>query len=76
MLYLAKVNDEDDVPAVEEAFTKRLELMQENFSMYLPDQYELTLAGQVVSNGKYVMMVVCNDPQAAVDEFNNLLAAE
>ena len=76
MLYVAKVKDEADVPAVEEAFGKRLELMQDIFSTYLPAQYDLAMAGQVVSNGKYVLMVVSNDSQAVVDEFNRLLTAE
>ena len=76
MLYVAKVKDEADVPAVEEAFGKRLELMQDIFSTYLPAQYDLAMAGQVVSNGKYVLMVVSNDAQAVVDEFNRLLTAE
>lgn len=76
MLYVAKVKDEDDVPAVEEAFGKRLTLMQDIFSTYLPAQYDLAMAGQVVSNGKYVLMVVSNDSQAVVDEFNRLLTAE
>lgn len=76
MLYVAKVKDEADVPAVEEAFSKRLELMQDIFSTYLPAQYDLAMAGQVVSNGKYVLMVVSNDSQAVVDEFNRLLTAE
>ena len=76
MLYIAKVKDEADVPAVEEAFGKRLTLMQDIFSTYLPAQYDLAMAGQVVSNGKYVLMVVSNDAQAVVDEFNRLLTAE
>ena len=76
MLYVAKVKDEADVPAVEEAFGKRLTLMQDIFSTYLPAQYDLAMAGQVVSNGKYVLMVVSNDSQAVVDEFNRLLTAE
>lgn len=76
MLYVAKVKDEADVPAVEEAFSKRLTLMQDIFSTYLPAQYDLAMAGQVVSNGKYVLMVVSNDSQAVVDEFNRLLTAE
>ena len=76
MLYIAKVKDEADVPAVEEAFGKRLTLMQDIFSTYLPAQYDLAMAGQVVSNDKYVLMVVSNDAQAVVDEFNRLLTAE
>ena len=76
MLYVAKVKDEADVPAVEEAFGKLLTLMQDIFSTYLPAQYDLAMAGQVVSNGKYVLMVVSNDSQAVVDEFNRLLTAE
>lgn len=76
MLYVAKVKDEADLPAVKEAFSKRLELMQDIFSTYLPAQFDLAMAGQVATNGKYVLMVVSNDSQAVVDEFNRLLTAE
>lgn len=56
VLYIAKVKDIADVDTVKEAFQKRLDLLQQTFETYLPDQYELAKAGQIVSNGKYVML--------------------
>ena len=73
VLYIAKVKDIADVDTVKEAFQKRLDLLQQTFETYLPDQYELAKAGQIVSNGKYVMLVVSTDSQAVVDRFNEIL---
>lgn len=72
-LYIAKVKDIADMDAVKAAFQKRLDLLQQTFETYLPDQYELAKAGQIVSNGKYVMLVVSTDSQAVVDRFNEIL---
>ncbi|MGI5883698.1 MAG: DUF4358 domain-containing protein [Candidatus Spyradocola sp.] len=73
-LYIAKVKDMADMDAVKEAFQKRLDLLQQSFETYLPDQYELAKAGQIVNNGRYVMLVVSTDSQAVVDRFNEILS--
>lgn len=44
VLYIAKVKDIADVDTVKEAFQKRLDLLQQTFETYLPDQYELAKA--------------------------------
>ncbi len=76
ILYVAKLNDVKDMDAVKAAFQKRLEMMQEVFATYLPDQYEIAMNGKIVDNGKYVLLVVSEDSQAVVDRFNELLKAE
>jgi hypothetical protein len=76
ILYVAKLNDAKDMDAVKAAFQKRLELMQETFATYLPDQYEIAMDGKIVDNGKYVLLVVSEDSQKVVDRFNELLKAE
>lgn len=69
-LYLAKATDEKYVEEIKGLFQKKLELVRQTFERYLPDEYEKAMAGQVVSNGKYVMMVIAQDSQKAVDTFN------
>lgn len=76
ILYIVKLNNLEDMDAVKAAFQKRLELMQETFATYLPDQYEIAMNGQIVDNGKYVMLVVSEDSQKVVDRFNELLTPE
>ncbi len=72
-LYVAKVKDSADMEAVHAAFQKRLELIQQSFETYLPDQYELAKNGQIAENGRYILMVVAPDAQAIVDRFNEIL---
>lgn len=72
-LYIAKVKNSDDIDKVKESFTKKLQLIQESFEQYLPDPYEMSLKGQVVNKGKYVMLVICENTDKAVEMFNNEL---
>lgn len=76
ILYIAKVKDAADVETVKAAFENRLTAMQSAFEMYLPDQYDLALAGKIVDNGRYVMLVIAPDTDAVVEIFNNKLAAK
>ena len=76
ILYIAKVKDAADVEAVKAAFETRLTAMQASFEMYLPDQYDLAMAGQIVDNGKYVMLVVSQDNEAVIAKFNDALTAK
>lgn len=76
MLYIAKVKDIADMAAVKEDFQTRLEAMQASFEMYLPDQYDLAMNGQIVDNGKYVMLVVSTDAEGVIAKFNEMLTAK
>ncbi len=71
--YIAKVKNASDVETVKAGFEKRLKAQQDAFAQYLPDQYELALKGQVVSQGNYVMLAILEDTPAAVSAFQDML---
>ncbi len=76
VLYVAKVKDEANMPAVHAAFQKRMELMQASFEMYLPEQYDLAMNGKIVENGKYILLVIAPEAEEVVDKFNEMLTAK
>ena len=71
-VYAAKVTDAANIDAVKAAFEARLKAQQESFERYLPDQYEIAMKGQIVTEGNYVLLVILEDSQAAVDTFKGL----
>ena len=71
-VYAAKVTDAANIDAVKTAFEARLKAQQESFERYLPDQYEIAMKGQIVTEGNYVLLVILEDTQAAVDTFKAL----
>ena len=76
ILYIAKVKDAADMASVKTAFESRLTAMQSAFEMYLPDQYDLAMAGEIVENGKYVMLVISTDNETVINTFNDMLTAK
>lgn len=74
-LYIAKVKDAADMDAVKTAFQTRKEQMEQSFERYLEDQYEIAKAGQIVTFGNWVMLVICEDSPKVVDRFNELMGA-
>ena len=74
-LYIAKVKDAADMDAVKTAFQTRKEQMEQSFERYLEDQYEIAKAGQIVTSGNWVMLVICEDSPKVVDRFNELMGA-
>lgn len=70
-LYIAKVKDTKDIETVKAAFEQKLQTTKDIFEVYLPEPYELAKKGQVVTRGKYVMLVIAQDTQKAVDDFNS-----
>jgi len=71
-VYAAKAKDAANVDAIKAAFEVRLKAQQDAFAQYLPDQYEFATKGQVVTEGNYVLLVILEDSQAAVDTFKGL----
>ena len=71
-VYAAKAKDAANVDAIKAAFEVRLKAQQDAFAQYLPDQYEFATKGQVVTEGNYVLLVILEDTQAAVDTFKGL----
>lgn len=75
-LYLAQANSSSQVDGIKTAFEKRLAQIQQSFEHYLPDPYELSLKGKVVTNGNYVMLVICEDVEKAIEVFNNAVETQ
>ena len=75
-LYLAQANSSSQVDSIKTAFEKRLTQIQQSFEHYLPDPYELSLKGKVVTNGNYVMLVICEDIEKAVEAFNTAVETQ
>ena len=60
------------VETVKAAAVKRQADLDATWSHYLPAQYELVQNYKLVVNGDYVLFVVAENAQAAVDAFNSL----
>ena len=59
-----------DADAVQAAFARRLADLDNTWSMYLPDQYELVENAQIVVNGEWMMLVVSEYVDEAIAAFN------
>ncbi len=53
------------------AIDARLEILENNWSNYLPEQYELVQNHQIVEENGYIMMVVSYFPDEIVKQFKN-----
>lgn len=73
--FIAKAT-EGNIEALQAAVEKRIVDLEAQWSMYLPAQYEKVQNNRVVVNGDYILFVVADDPQVAVDAFNNGFTAE
>lgn len=56
---------------VQKAMQSRQAALDATWKQYLPDQYELVKNYKLVTNGDYVLFVVGENAQAAVDAFNS-----
>ena len=71
--FMAKVKDGkmDDVKAALEA---RQAALEQQWSMYLPDQYALVQNAQLVINGNYVLFCISEEADSVVSLFNDATA--
>lgn len=69
--FVAKAAD-GQVETVKAAALKRQADLDATWKQYLPEQYELVKNYKLAVNGNYVLFVVGENAQAAVDAFNNL----
>ncbi len=75
-LYLAEAISNEYVDGIKKAFENRLSQIQKSFENYLPDAYELSLKGQIVTNGNYVMLVICENIDKAIETFNTAVQTQ
>lgn len=72
-LFLAEAKTPEDVAKIQAAFEKQKEVVTQSFQQYLPEPLVVAEAGQVVTKGNYVMLVMSNNNQAAIDIFNETI---
>ena len=71
--FLAKVAD-GKMDDVKKALENRQATLEQQWSMYLPDQYALVKDYQLVVNGNYVLFCICEDTDTVVKLFNDATA--
>lgn len=72
-----KVRNEADIQAVEEMFKRRLALKDDgNVRLYNPEEVVLLEAGEVVTIGNYVVLLVTSDNEMAKEALNNILTVK
>lgn len=64
-----EVKDEKDIDAVKEGIAKRQKALEEQWSSYLPEQYELVKASKTVVKGNLVLYVVSAQADKIVSNF-------
>ena len=72
-IIIIKAKDSAGVNEAKNLLKARLANLDEQWKRYLPDQYELVQAGQIVTKGLYVTMVVADGVDKAVSAFNSSL---
>lgn len=70
---IVKVKDAKDVEMVKKAMEYRYENIVNTWKQYLPDQYEIVQKGQIVTNGKYLMLLIAPEVEKGVQAFNEAL---
>jgi hypothetical protein len=71
LLFIVEANSSEDVPTIKAMLETHKANVMQSFENYLPEQYDLAEQGQVVENGNYVMLVISQDNDTAIDLFTN-----
>ncbi len=65
LLFVAEADDEEKAAEISDAMSYYLSSLQNNASMYSPDQLELLNDGYLVTREKFVILAVCENRTAA-----------
>lgn len=68
-IFIIELKDANDAETAKEALKARKETRHTAFNTYLPSEVNRVDAGLIASYGKYVTLVICDNPQASVDAF-------
>ena len=71
--FMAKVKD-GKLDTIKEALENRQANLEQQWSMYLPDQYALVQNAKLVTNGNYVLFCISEDADSVVNLFNEATA--
>ena len=72
-LWLAEGNTAEDAAKIAEAFEKEKQSVIQSFEQYLPDPLERAKNGQVVTKGRYVMLIISADNDTAIAAFEDAI---
>ncbi|HIQ98826.1 MAG TPA: DUF4358 domain-containing protein [Candidatus Scybalocola faecavium] len=70
---IVKMASTDQFDTVEAAMTSRIETQEGIFEGYAPEQYAMVEDYKLCHEGNYVLLVISEDPQAAVNAFRKSL---
>ncbi|HIS48763.1 MAG TPA: DUF4358 domain-containing protein [Candidatus Scybalocola faecigallinarum] len=70
---IVKMNSTDQYNTVESAMNSRVETQKGIFEGYAPEQYAMVENYELCHEGNYVLLVISEDPQAAVNAFRKSL---
>lgn len=68
-----ELKDEKDADAVMAGIEKRQKALEEQWSSYLPEQYELVKNYKVAQKGNKILFVISDQADQIVDNFNNVV---
>lgn len=68
-LFLAEAKTAEDVEKITAAFEQHKQNVIQSFEMYLPEPLEVAKQGEVVTKGRYVMLIISTDNAAAIEAF-------
>ena len=70
-IILLEAKDEEQVEPLKQALEEELQAQISTWQQYLPSQFEKVENNEIVSNGKYLLYVTYDNPDAIVKIFNN-----
>lgn len=73
---ILRLQDTSDVGAVGENLSDYITGRAQSFVGYVPEQATLAYKGQVIANGNYIAMLICDDTDAAKTAFSHCFDAD
>lgn len=68
-----ELKDENNADIVMEGIEKRQKALEEQWSSYLPEQYELVKNYKVAQKGNKILFVISDQADKIIDNFNNIV---
>ena len=68
-----RLRDKADVPAAEDSLREHLEGRVRLYKTYEPEQMSRAESAVIKSDGSFVMLIMCDDPTAVENAFNEFL---
>ena len=73
-VHIVEVTDIADIEAAKAELEANRARVENNFSQYLPGPYEMAKQGEIVSKGRYAMLIISPNNAAGIEIFNNSIS--